>query len=131
MHNDLVLPISVKGVLGPPGQVVLLHNERGEWELPGGRIETDDASPPIALQREIAEELDLIVTVGRPVHSWRYRPIPHREVLLIAYACAIVGEWPASLAHSAEHDRVGVFGRDDLGDLALPQGYRDAIALAP
>jgi 8-oxo-dGTP diphosphatase len=31
------LPISIKGVLIEDSKVVLLENERGEWELPGGR----------------------------------------------------------------------------------------------
>ncbi|GGM43483.1 hypothetical protein GCM10012275_13070 [Longimycelium tulufanense] len=32
-------PISIKGVVVRDGKVLLLKNEREEWELPGGRIE--------------------------------------------------------------------------------------------
>jgi ADP-ribose pyrophosphatase YjhB (NUDIX family) len=32
-------PVSVKGVVIRGERVLLLHNERGEWELPGGRLE--------------------------------------------------------------------------------------------
>lgn len=130
VRNDLVLPISVKGILGPPGQVVLLRNERDEWEFPGGRIEPDDESPSACLRREISEELDLIADVGLPVHTWRYEPIPGRHVLVIAYRCEIVGGWPARLGHSDEHLGVRLFELDALDDIALPQGYRDALALA-
>jgi 8-oxo-dGTP pyrophosphatase MutT (NUDIX family) len=35
-------PVSVKGVLFQRGTVVLLENERAEWELPGGRLERGD-----------------------------------------------------------------------------------------
>ena len=38
-------PVSVKGVLGWDGRVVVLRNRRGEWELPGGRLDATDASP--------------------------------------------------------------------------------------
>ena len=31
-------PVSIKGVLVEAGRVVLLENERDEWELPGGRL---------------------------------------------------------------------------------------------
>jgi 8-oxo-dGTP pyrophosphatase MutT (NUDIX family) len=130
IHNDLVLPISVKGILGPPGQIVLLHNERGEWEFPGGRIESSDESPTACLAREISEELDLIVDVGLPIHSWHYEPLPGRNVLLIAYRCEIVGLWPEHLSHSREHSGVRLFDLDDLEAVALPQGYRDALAIA-
>jgi hypothetical protein len=30
-------PVSVKGVAVQAGKVLLLENERAEWELPGGR----------------------------------------------------------------------------------------------
>jgi GNAT superfamily N-acetyltransferase len=37
-----LFPVSVKGVLFESGRVVLLENERREWELPGGRLETGE-----------------------------------------------------------------------------------------
>jgi hypothetical protein len=37
-------PVSIKGVLFEAGRVVLLENERGEWELRGGRLESEEAS---------------------------------------------------------------------------------------
>ncbi|WP_296226894.1 NUDIX domain-containing protein [Ralstonia sp. UBA689] len=54
-------PVSVKGVLrAPAGEVVLLLNEREEWELSGGRIEPGESSTE-CLAREIAEELNVQV----------------------------------------------------------------------
>lgn len=38
-------------------RIVVLRNERDEWELPGGRLDATDASPEAALRRECAEEL--------------------------------------------------------------------------
>jgi 8-oxo-dGTP pyrophosphatase MutT (NUDIX family) len=32
-------PVSVKGVAVQGGMVLLLENERNEWELPGGKLE--------------------------------------------------------------------------------------------
>ena len=130
VHNDLVLPISVKGIVGPTGYVVLLRNERDEWELPGGRIEASDASPTMCLQREISEELDLIVAVHEPVHSFRYEPIPDRHVLVMVYRCEIVGSWPDELWHSNEHQGVTLFALDSLDEINLPAGYREALKLA-
>ena len=37
-------PISVKGVVVRAGRVLLLKNERDEWELPGGRLEAGETS---------------------------------------------------------------------------------------
>jgi 8-oxo-dGTP pyrophosphatase MutT (NUDIX family) len=130
VHNDLVLPISVKGILGPPGQIVLSHNERGEWEFPGGRLESSDESPTACLGREISQELDLIVDVGLPVHTWHDELLPGQNVLLIAYRCEIVGLWPERLSHSRGHSGVRLFNLDELEAVALPQGYQDALTIA-
>jgi hypothetical protein len=37
--SGVLFPASVKGVLLDETEVVLLENERGEWELPGGKLE--------------------------------------------------------------------------------------------
>lgn len=39
--------VSVKGVLFIGDEVVLLKNERDEWELPGGRLETGEEPIPV------------------------------------------------------------------------------------
>ncbi len=51
-------PVSVKGVVLRGDRVVLCHNDRDEWELPGGRLE-DGESPEECVVREIAEELGI------------------------------------------------------------------------
>ena len=47
-------PVSVKGVVLHAERVVLLKNEREEWELPGGKLELGE-SPEDCVTREIYE----------------------------------------------------------------------------
>ena len=41
-------PVCVKGVVSVGGKVPLLKNEREEWELPGGKLETEE-SPEVCV----------------------------------------------------------------------------------
>ena len=118
-------PVSVKGVVVWGDEVLVLRNERGEWELPGGRLEPDDESPAAALRREFREEVALDVEVGELVDSWIYDVAGHR-VLILAYECSAAR--PAQLVHSSEHSAVVLLPVDGLPSEPLPDGYRRAIA---
>src|SRR5215472_5659127 len=90
-------PVSIKGVLLEPGGVVLLENERDEWELPGGRLETGE-DPATCLVREFAEELGIAVAVKSILDSWVYEVIPGRHVVIVTYG--VVRADAAGLRHS-------------------------------
>jgi ADP-ribose pyrophosphatase YjhB (NUDIX family) len=116
--------ISVKGVLIEDGEVLLLENERGEWELPGGRPEPgEDAAA--ALAREFAEELGADITVGPIVDCWNFEVLPRRHVTIVTYAVA--RGTPGALRVSDEHRRFGWFALGALDALPLPAGYRRSI----
>lgn len=101
-------------------RVVLLRNERAEWELPGGRLEVGE-TPQECVAREVLEELNLEVRVGPLLDSWVYEVFPGSRVLVLAYGC-FVGDFDG-MAHSVEHSEAGYFGLDELGSIALPVGY--------
>jgi hypothetical protein len=54
-HQPQLFPVSVKGVVIRDGRVLLLRNERDEWELPGGKLELGE-DPASCVAREITEE---------------------------------------------------------------------------
>ena len=118
-------PVSVKGVIGWDGRVVVLRNRRGEWELPGGRLDATDASPEQALRREMAEELGLDVEVGPLADAWLY-DVEGKRVLILTYACA--AERPEDLMHGDEHVDVAELDLDRLRHEPIPDGYRRSIA---
>ena len=120
-------PVSVKGVLGWGGQVVVLKNDRDEWELPGGRLDVTDASPVEALRREMQEELGLEVEVGPLIDSWIY-DVGGKRVLVITYSCT--AERPSTLGHSDEHIDVAEFTLDALRFESIPAGYLRSIEAA-
>ena len=115
--------VSVKGVVFVAGRVVLLRNERAEWELPGGRLEAGE-EPVDCLRREIAEELAIAVAVERVLDCWLYRVRSGVEVVIVTYGCRTDA---TAVRHSAEHDAVGLFGVDELAALPMPEGYRRSV----
>jgi 8-oxo-dGTP pyrophosphatase MutT (NUDIX family) len=117
-------PVSVKGVLLEDDRVVLLLNERDEWELPGGRLESGE-DPVACLEREFAEELSAEVVADRILDCWLYRVLPGKEVLVVTYAVRRVDR--REFRVSREHRKFGVFAVSELPGLAMPEGYRRSI----
>lgn len=115
---------SIKGVLLVDGGVVLVRNERDEWELPGGRAEPGE-SPPDALVREFEEELSVRVHVAAPIDAYDFEVIPDRYVRVMTFGCTLEGEFTPKI--SEEHSDFSVFPLDALAGLPLPSGYRDSI----
>ncbi|HEY3957879.1 MAG TPA: NUDIX hydrolase [Streptosporangiaceae bacterium] len=131
-------PVSVKGVaVGAGRRVLLLENERGEWELPGGRLETGggpggaagDDSPEHALEREIREETGWEVRAGPLIDggTWIYEPIPGRRVLIVTYGCTVLTPRREPVV-SHEHKRAGLFSREQAAGLAMPERYLRSIS---
>jgi ADP-ribose pyrophosphatase YjhB (NUDIX family) len=61
-------PVSVKGVVVRSGRVLLLKNERDEWELAGGRLGAGE-TPEQCVAREIANSIATWFAVGRGMRS--------------------------------------------------------------
>lgn len=119
-----LFPVSVKAVLFEAGRVVLLENERQQWELPGGRLEPGEDTAD-CLVREVGEELGVSVTVDKIIDSWVYEVLPGREVLIVAYGVRRTDQ--QEMRVSDEHRRFGLFTLGELQQLPMAEGYRRAV----
>jgi 8-oxo-dGTP pyrophosphatase MutT (NUDIX family) len=117
--------VSVKGVLVWDDSVVLLHNDRGEWELPGGRLDENE-TPEQCVVREIAEELGVDARAERLLDTWVYEPLEEHKVLILTFGCSAAR--PLKLVHGDEHDAVRLVAIADLDRFVLPAGYRESVA---
>jgi len=119
-------PISVKGVVVRDGRVLLLRNERDEWELPGGKLHSGE-SPEHCVAREIAEETGWTVTTGTILDSWMYHiEAVNKDVFIVTYGCYPISSTTPVL--SSEHAEVGLFTKAEVPALTMPDGYKRSIA---
>ena len=121
-------PISVKGVLIHQGRVLLLLNERGEWDLPGGRPDPGEDNRT-ALKREVREETGLTVEIGEALSDYLFEVLPGRFVRILPFVCRLTGGSDVVISH--EHLETRWLPIDKLaarihGHL-LPEGYLGAI----
>ncbi len=124
-------PISVKAVLVHRACVLLLLNERGEWDLPGGRPDPGE-DHRAALQREVREETGLEVEVGALLDEHLFEVLPGRFVRILAFACELEGT--SEVTVSPEHLQMRWLPVAELGEVIaghkLPSGYLGAIRQA-
>ena len=124
-------PTSIKGVVIHDGCVLLLLNERGEWDLPGGRPDPGE-DHRAALVREVREEAGLSVEAGALLDEHLFEVLPQRFVRIVAYACRLIGGSGVVLSH--EHLERRWVPLADLGETIdggpLPIGYLGAIRQA-
>jgi ADP-ribose pyrophosphatase YjhB (NUDIX family) len=122
--NSPLWPVSVKAVLRDGDRVLLVRNDRDEWELPGGRLELGE-SPAQCVVRELHEETAVEIVCGPLLLAEPFEVIPGRQVLILAYGCmAAPGQ---AVRISEEHLDFGWFDIAGLPDDDLPAVYRRAI----
>jgi len=114
--------VTVKGVCRrADGRLLVCRNERGEWELPGGRPEVGELFQD-CLRREIREETGLDVRVERVLGVRAFAVLPGRWIDVVGYACR-VRDLPGPRA-SDEHTEVAFVAAPEL-----PAAYAELVDL--
>lgn len=104
---EVVAAVIVRG-----GQVFATQRGYGEWqgwwEFPGGKMEPGE-SPQEALVREIREELDAEISVGRLLETveWDY---PKFHLTMHCFLCSLLSD----SVHLNEHEAAAWLTRDTL-----------------
>ena len=83
--------IVVAGLMIEEGNVLVSQRKEdsphgGLWEFPGGKV-MEGEEPREALRRELKEELDIEVEVGR-IFDAVFEPHPEGPLLLLAFCCS-------------------------------------------
>ncbi|MBZ5593653.1 MAG: (deoxy)nucleoside triphosphate pyrophosphohydrolase [Acidobacteriia bacterium] len=80
----------VAAVIERDGQVLIGQRKAGswhalQWEFPGGKVEPGE-TPPVALRRELEEELDIRAEIGAVITEYEYQYSGRSPIRLIFYS---------------------------------------------
>ena len=84
--------IVTAGLIVEEGKILVTQRKEDShqgllWEFPGGKVKEGE-EPREALRRELKEELDIVVEVGR-IFEVVYYSYPKYPILLLVYYCQI------------------------------------------
>ena len=116
-------PVSVKSVIVDEKRVLLLKNERGEWDLPGGKIENRETVAD-TLVREVKEETNITIDEYSILHADKYF-IRDQGVIVIIFYAMLTGEEPIRM--SFENIDYSFFSDDEVRKLKLTPWARDGL----
>ena len=110
-------PVSVKALIKDQDRYLLLQNERGEWDFPGGKLETG-ASVGQTLLEEVMEETNLNIELEQLCYLEQH--LVNRSWVVIAiYHAQINSDRAIQISH--EHMEYGFFTEEEINSLSTPQ----------
>jgi len=118
-----MFPVSVKSILIDDQRILLIKNERDEWDLPGGKIEKND-NVIETLIKEVKEELNIIIDNYNILQAEKYL-FRKQEIIVVTYFSEITNEDPIIL--SFENIDYQFFSYDKLNELKLTPWAKDSL----
>jgi 8-oxo-dGTP pyrophosphatase MutT (NUDIX family) len=120
--------ISVKGICFIDDKVVLLKNERDEWDLPGGKLEKNEDINHCLL-REMEEELSIEIVVEKLLAVTRLTVMDKIDVIIMVFSCSTAVD-ASQLKISHENYDLALFSMKDLTNIKLNTEYKKFILQA-
>ena len=106
-------PVSVKGLFLDQGKILLLKNEREEWDLPGGKI-LEDSDIKSTLSREVLEETNLKVEIGELLMADLF-DVVESKVFITIFKINAIDARPVQI--SKEHISYDFFSLDEIDEI--------------
>ena len=121
--------VGLKAFIEKDKKLLILQDNEGEWELPGGRVEKSEINKSLneILSRETGEELgkDFKLTIDRIFNAWIRRPGDADFcIFLVGFECKYVS---GEITLSSEHRDFRWIGKEEIGELKFENTYQEAV----
>lgn len=116
-------PVSVKAVIREHNKVLLLLNERGQWDLPGGKLERN-SDLESTLIKEVKEETNLNIKLGPHIYLKKHL-VYRTEVIVVIYMAENTGIEPICISH--EHFRYNFFEPAEIEKINVTEWVTKAV----
>ena len=107
-------------------KLLLVKNERDEWEPPGGKIEPGE-TPEQCVLREIKEELNLTAEIDSLLDAWMYKVGGKVNCFVVIYQCKPLNKGEQKIKLSFEHNEFGLFTPNEIKNLNMSERYKNTI----
>jgi 8-oxo-dGTP diphosphatase len=121
------IKVTIKALICRENMVLLAKDEKGKWEMPGGKLEFGE-SPEKALTRELNEELSAHnPKVGKLLDVWTFTvEKTDRKVHYVVLVYEVVLN-DAQIIKSDEHVALEWIEKDRVNGLEMRDGYKNTI----
>lgn len=129
MAEDLLVWVGQKAFIRKNGRVLVLQSDNVRLDFPGGKIQQGEIDFTASLKREVKEETNLEISVGRPFYTWHFQFPPDRpQAGQIIYLVGFMCEWVAGeVKLSSEHKRFEWVNQDTYKKYMDPTRYFTAL----
>lgn len=116
--------VSIKGILYQDGKYLLRKNQRNEYELLGGRLESNDSTPEERIVKEFIEESGIKIKAEIHREPWLYE-IAKKNIIIVPYVCSAIS-YPKQFIDN-DGGTIHWIEKDMLDTINMPYGYLDSI----
>lgn len=90
-EQHLIADIPQKAIIEHDGKVLIVQDDKGKWQLPGGRL-NEGEEPRAGLRREIKEELDVDVEPAGIFDTFIFTSASGQYHFVMVYICRLISK---------------------------------------
>lgn len=125
-HKHFIADIPQKAIMEHNGKVLIVQDDKGMWELPGGRLHNDE-TPPDGLKREIREELSTEIRPTGIFDTFVFTSASGAKHFLVIYLCEPLDDIRKIVAQEDEIKDMRWIGADEFDSLQMRNEYREVL----